>query len=77
MYLLQMPLSMYSYVNLLLYFVKFCCKLLFEKWNAEITQTETENYSNMHNVFRDDGCKIYCDTSILSFVKLSYEEFHR
>ena len=37
-------LSMYHYVNLLyLYPVTFCCKLLyFEKWNAEINQTETE-----------------------------------
>ena len=38
--------SMYYYVNLLsLYPVIFCqfCKLLyFEKWNAEINQTETE-----------------------------------
>ena len=45
-------LSMYYYVNLLsLYPVIFCCKLLyFEKWNAEINQTElnwTELYTLM------------------------------
>ena len=49
-------LFMYYYVNLL-YPVTFCCKLLyFEKWNAEINQTETETEkeknTNIRNLLR-------------------------
>ena len=70
---------MYYYVNLFsLYPVIFCCKLLyFEKWNAEINQTETEIYASERLKILVTPAYIYSQCSSLFLFLLMVWRYNR